>query len=92
MQNWELHSDNHLNDRDYFVPVRHPTAGTFRQPGFAWRFERTPARIHSGAPMFAEHNYEVFSGLLGMSAHEIAKLYEADITSDAPIYAAGPTL
>jgi crotonobetainyl-CoA:carnitine CoA-transferase CaiB-like acyl-CoA transferase len=92
MQNWELHTDNHLNDRGYFVPVRHPTAGTFAQPGFPWRFERTPGRIERGAPLFAEHNHEVFQGLLDLSDAKIAELYADGVTSPEPIYAAGPTL
>jgi crotonobetainyl-CoA:carnitine CoA-transferase CaiB-like acyl-CoA transferase len=92
MANWELYTDNHLNDRGYFVPVRHPRAGTHGQPGFAWRFERTPARIRRPAPLFAEDNDTVFSELAGLSAAEVAGLYEAGITSDHPIYATGPSL
>ncbi len=92
MANWEIVTDNHLNDRGYFVSVRHPRAGTSSFPGFAWRFEKTPATIARHAPMFAEHNHEVFTKLLGMSEAEIASLYAAGVTGDAPIYAAGPSL
>jgi crotonobetainyl-CoA:carnitine CoA-transferase CaiB-like acyl-CoA transferase len=41
MPNWEILSDNHLNERRFFVPTRHPEAGTFPYPGFPWRFEKT---------------------------------------------------
>ena len=92
MANWELFCDNHLNDRGFFVPVRHPRAGTHAFPGFPWRFERTPARIRRHAPLFAEHNHEVFRGLLGMSEPEVAKLYAEGVTADEPIYERGPTL
>ncbi len=92
MPNWEIVSDNHLNDRGFFVPVRHPEAGTFPYPGFAWRFERTPARIFRPAPMFAEHNHEVLGGLLGLSADAVAALYDAGVTADAPIFAASTSL
>ncbi len=92
MANWELFTDNHLNDRDFFLRVRHPRAGTLHYPGFAWRLESTPAALHRPAPLFAEHNHDVFSGLLGLTEAEIAGLYAAGITGDEPVYAAGPSL
>jgi crotonobetainyl-CoA:carnitine CoA-transferase CaiB-like acyl-CoA transferase len=92
MMNWELFTDNHLNDRGYFVPVRHRVAGTHHFPGHAWRFEKTPASVRMAAPTFAEHNTAVFTTVAGLSPAEIAALYEAGVTGDHPIYAAGPTL
>jgi len=92
MMNWEIVADNHLNDRGYFVSIRHPVAGTRTFPGFAWRFEKTPAAVHRPAPTFAEHNAEVFGGLLGLNAAEIEALKAEGVTGDHPIYAAGPTL
>jgi crotonobetainyl-CoA:carnitine CoA-transferase CaiB-like acyl-CoA transferase len=92
LQNWELISDNHLHDRDFFVKTRHPEAGTHWFPGFPWRFEKTPARLRMPAPMFAEHNREVFREVAGLSDDQIAALYTAGITSDAPIYAGGPSI
>ncbi len=92
MPNWQLVSDNHLNDRGYFVPVRHAVAGTHPFPGFPWRFEATPAAIGRAAPRFAEHNAEVFADLLGLGEAEINALYAAGATADEPIYAAGPSL
>lgn len=90
--NWEIVSDNHLNDRGYFVPVRHPSVGTYSFPGFAWRFSETPAAITRPAPRFAEHNHEIFEGLLQLTPDEVARLYDEGVTGDAPIYAGGPTL
>ncbi len=92
MPNWMVVSDNHLNDRGYFVAVRHPVAGTHLFPGFPWRFERTPGAITRPAPLFAQHNDEVFRDLLGMGEDAIEALYAAGATSDAPRYAAGPSL
>ena len=92
MPNWMIVSDNHLNDRDYFVKVRHPVAGTHPSPGFPWCFEQTPGAIVRAAPLFAEHNRAVFTELLGMSDAEIDALYAAGATNDAPEYAAGPSL
>ncbi|MEO6398053.1 MAG: CoA transferase [Tepidiformaceae bacterium] len=92
MANWEIFTDNHLNDRQFFQTVRHEVAGTFQQPGFPWRFERTPAAIRMAAPMFGEHNFEVFRDLLGLSREEFFSLYEHDVTGDDPIYASGPAI
>ena len=92
MPNWMVVSDNHLNDRGYFVQIRHPVAGTHVFPGFPWRFEETPAAIARPAPLFAQHNHEVFTELLGMSDAGIEALYAAGATNDAPRYAAGPSL
>ena len=92
MMNWEIVSDNHLNDRDYFVPVRHATAGTFSFPGFAFNFEKTPLSIRNAAPAFAEHNLEVFGELLGCSESDVQDLAAEGVTGFAPIYAAGPAL
>lgn len=89
MPNWQLFMDNHLNDRDFFVRVRHADAGTQWFSGFPWRFERTPARVRMAAPMFAEHNREVFGTLLGMSEEEIRAIYEAGATADVPQFAGG---
>jgi crotonobetainyl-CoA:carnitine CoA-transferase CaiB-like acyl-CoA transferase len=92
MANWELFSDNHLNDRGFFVPIRHEEAGTFAFPGFAWRFEQTPAAICRAAPMFAEHNTDVFRSVLELTPGEVQELYDLGVTTDGPRYAGGPSL
>ena len=92
MPNWMVVSDNHLNDRGYFVTVRHPVAGTHVFPGFPWRFKHTAGAIARPAPLFAQHNREVFSELLDLDDAGIEALYAADATNDDPQYAAGPSL
>lgn len=92
MQNWEIIADNHLNDRGYFVNIRHESAGTRPFPGFPWRFSATPARVSHAAPMFAEHNREVFAELLGIEGDAYDALIADGTTGEHPIYAAGPSL
>ena len=92
MPNWQILSDNHLNERRFFVPTRHAEAGTFPYPGFPWRFEKTRTHVRMPAPMFAEHNRDVFQTLAGLSEREVEDLYTNGITSDHPIYANGPSL
>jgi len=92
MPNWEIYSDNHLNDRGFFVQVRHPRAGTHGFPGFPWRFEHYHPAAWRPAPLFAEHNHEVFTQVLGLSAEEIQALYDEGATGDEPVYATGGML
>lgn len=92
MMNWELFIDNHLNDRGFFVPVRHAVAGTHAFPGHPWRFEKTPASVRMAAPTFGEHNSEVLRSLAGLTEEQVAELYAFGVTGDHPIYAAGPAL
>lgn len=92
MPNWEIFSDNHLNSRDYFVRISHPKSGTHWFPGFAWRFSRTPATVERAAPLFAEHNQDVFAGIMGMEPEEIERLYTSGATQDYPVYVNGPTI
>ena len=92
MANWEIVTDNHLNDRGFFQTVRHPIAGTIQQPGFAWRFEKTPAEIRMAAPLFGEHNIEVFRDLIRLTSDEIDTLFASGATGDNPLYATGPQL
>lgn len=89
LANWEIVTDPHLHERGYLVYVNHPEAGVLPYPGFGWRLSRTPAQVRRHSPMFAEHNREVFQGILGMSEGEVAHLYECGATSDEPQYPEG---
>ena len=91
MPNWEIVSDNHLNERGFFRMIRPPVAGTHLFPGFPWRFEKTPAKIYRPAPLFAEHNNEIFSAL-GLTPSAIKELIAKGITAEDPVYGDGPSL
>ena len=92
LQNWEIISDNHLNQRDFFLRISQRDAGTWPYPGYPWRFEKTPGQLVRAAPLFAEHNHEVFRGLLGLDEGQVKSLYAEGVTSDDPIYAGAPGL
>jgi crotonobetainyl-CoA:carnitine CoA-transferase CaiB-like acyl-CoA transferase len=90
MPNWEIVSDNHLNGRDFFVRIQHPEAGTHWWPGWPWRFEKTPGHVTRHAPLFAEHNTEVFGDLLGVSpARYQDELLAKGVTGEEPMFAVG---
>ncbi|MFN0029738.1 MAG: CaiB/BaiF CoA transferase family protein [Acidimicrobiales bacterium] len=60
----DLLTDRHFAERNFFVPVVHPRAGSVRQPGAPFRME-DGWRIHRPAPMLGEHTEQVsaeFSG------------------------------
>ena len=67
-----LHRQFH-HFHDHPVLGRVPYAGNqFRIPGY----EGGPS---GPSPLLGEHNQEVFSGILGLSDEEIARLQKADI-------------
>ncbi len=54
----DLLSDRHFAERNFFVPVNHPRAGSLRQPGAQFRMEDGWS-IRRPAPMLGEHTAEV---------------------------------
>ena len=74
----ELTSDPQYTARDYFQDIDHPQAGRLSYPGAPFKMSATPAAI-GRAPLLGEHNDEIYSGLLGMSADEVSKLKERNV-------------
>jgi crotonobetainyl-CoA:carnitine CoA-transferase CaiB-like acyl-CoA transferase len=76
LKNYEIVWNEHLHERGYLVPVRHPDAGVLPYPGFPWKFSRTPGSVRLPAPRFAEHNEYVLRELLGLTDADIRQLEE----------------
>jgi crotonobetainyl-CoA:carnitine CoA-transferase CaiB-like acyl-CoA transferase len=91
LANWEIATDEHLSERGFFVSVKHPEAGVLPYPGFAWKLSRSPARVRRHAPMFAEHNDDVFREILGLDDGEVERLFESGATTTEPQYPADPS-
>lgn len=69
-----------LDARAFFETVEHPVAGPGLIAGLPVRFSAGPAQVHhSPAPLLGEHNHDVLSRVIGLSAIEIAQL-QADGT------------
>ena len=81
----ELMNDPHLRERDYFVDVTHPEAGTHSYPGLPLKLSRNPLGSDRPSPCIGEHNRYVLGKLLGISENEIAQLEEEQVISDGPI-------
>jgi len=64
-----------IKARGLFVQVRHPELGqTLTYPGFPVKTSGLPYREQRRAPLIGEHNEEVYSGELGFSREELARL------------------
>jgi crotonobetainyl-CoA:carnitine CoA-transferase CaiB-like acyl-CoA transferase len=62
----DLMKDRHLEERQFFVPVEHPVAGSLRLPGVPYRL--SDARVPAGsvpAPRLGQHNETVLAGVRG---------------------------
>jgi len=72
-------TDPHFAAREMIVPVEDPALGTVRMQGVTPRLSETPGSIRHGAPLLGEHNDEVYGGLLGLSAVDIARLRDEGV-------------
>ncbi len=70
----DIAADPHYAARGDIVTVDDPTIGPVKQPAVYPRLSATPGAIRRGAPKLGEHNDEIFGGLLGLSAGELAAL------------------
>ena len=70
----DIFEDPHYRARGDIVEVEDPVIGPLRMQGAYPRFSRTPGSVRRGAPRLGEHNEEVYGGLLGLDAAEIADL------------------
>lgn len=65
--------------REMFVEVDDPRVGKHLQPGFPLRFGDEAMDVSVPAPGLGEHNLEVFSEVLGLSAEEVEKLHREGV-------------
>lgn len=75
----DLLADPRLRARGHFVALEHAEMGTLDYNGPAYRFERTPSRLTSAAPLLGEHTDEVMRAVLGLDDAEIARLHEEGV-------------
>jgi crotonobetainyl-CoA:carnitine CoA-transferase CaiB-like acyl-CoA transferase len=69
-----------LEARGFWTDIEHPYLGaTLRFPGAPVVLSETPWRLDRPAPLPGQHNNEVYGGLLGLAADEIASLRNEDV-------------
>ena len=64
----------HLQERDFFVPVEHPAAGTADYPGMGPKLSGMPYQVRRPAPLLGQHNTEVYVNELGFTLKELVQL------------------
>jgi crotonobetainyl-CoA:carnitine CoA-transferase CaiB-like acyl-CoA transferase len=67
-------ADAHFLERGFAVEMDHPEVGRRTVAGLPAKFSASPQLAYGPAPMFGEHNHEIFHGLLGLDDVEIARL------------------
>ncbi len=80
----DLLEDPHYQERGTFVEVDHPQVGPRRYPGIAWKMSATPGQVRWPSPTLGQHNYPIYSELLGLPDQEIANLEAAGAIGTKP--------
>ena len=80
----EVIDDPHLQSRGFWDVVNHPEAGTYKQVTTPWLLSNSPRATSTPAPGLGEHNYQVLSGLLGLSKNEIDTLEQKGVIGNTP--------
>ena len=75
----DLHQDENLEAFDFWHWLEHKQMGPSSYEGLSHRMSRTPGELRSAAPVLGQHNDEVFRGMLGLTAEEIAQLQKENV-------------
>jgi formyl-CoA transferase len=70
----DIFADPHYREREMIIDVMAEGLGALPQPGVIPKLSATPGRVTHAGPALGRHTDEILSGLLGMSAAEIAGL------------------
>jgi benzylsuccinate CoA-transferase BbsF subunit len=75
----DIHRDDNLEAFGFWHWLDHQVMGPSPYEGLSYRLERTPGELRTPAPALGQHNDEIFGGLLGLDAAEIARLKEEQV-------------
>jgi CoA:oxalate CoA-transferase len=70
----QICDDPHIAYREMLVEIDQPGVGKLKIAGSPLRLSETPGQVYARAPLLGEHTDQVLSGILGLSAAEIAGL------------------
>lgn len=75
-----LELDEHLRERRYFEEVEHPVMGTVELDRAPFTLLSTPGTLDGrAAPLMGQHDDDVYSQILGLTAAEIASLRQSGV-------------
>jgi crotonobetainyl-CoA:carnitine CoA-transferase CaiB-like acyl-CoA transferase len=81
----DLLTDPQLAARGFWEPVSHPVAGSFLTTGLPFRSAGAgEPRPRPPAPTLGQHNEEILTGILGLTAEEIRGLTERQVIGTRP--------
>lgn len=86
----DSHMDPQLNARDFFKVISAPDIGTYRYPGFPWKFSQTPCAVTHPPCRVGEDNDYVYRHVIGMTDEEIADLTGKQVIGDLTYPWIGP--
>ena len=86
----DAHMDPQLNARNFFLTISQKDIGTYRYPGFPWKFSETSFRVTHPPALVGEDNEYVYKEVIGMSDDEVADLIKKDIIGNLEYILAGP--
>lgn len=76
----DIMADPHFREREMIIEMEDPEIGPLAAPGIVPKLSATPGSANwTGAWTLGAHNEEIYSGLLGLPAAELARLQEAGI-------------
>jgi CoA:oxalate CoA-transferase len=75
----EVVNDPQLLAREMIVEIEQPLSGKLKCVGSVYKMSKTPGGLKAPAPLIGEHNFEIFSGMLGYSDSEIRRLADEGI-------------
>ena len=74
METPEALENPHFRERNYFVDLMHPDAGSLTYTGMPFRLSDAVAAPNTPAPRLGQHNAEIYGNLLNITAAELAQL------------------
>jgi crotonobetainyl-CoA:carnitine CoA-transferase CaiB-like acyl-CoA transferase len=75
----DIFADPHYREREMIIDVMAEGLGALPQPGVIPKLSATPGRVTQAGAALGRHTDEILSGLLGMSAAQIAELRAARV-------------
>jgi formyl-CoA transferase len=71
--------DKQMLAREFFVDVDREDTGKLTYPGVPYRFSGIQREAPAAAPFLGQHNEEIYSGRLGYTKRDLARMREAGI-------------